>query len=84
MTERLRTLIHYISKYFQTLEFMEKTLSDKNEPPPCIDTCLQLFLNFGNYGQKTLSDKNEPPPYIDTYLQIFFRFGNYGKKNALR
>ena len=31
MTERLRMLIH-ISNYFQTLEIMEKTLSDKNEP----------------------------------------------------
>ena len=31
MTERLRILIH-ISNYCHTLEFMEKTLSDKNEP----------------------------------------------------
>ena len=31
MTERLRILI-YISNVFQTLEFLEKTLSDKNEP----------------------------------------------------
>ena len=31
MTERLRISIH-ISNYFQTLEFLEKTLSDKNEP----------------------------------------------------
>ena len=31
MTERLRILIH-TSKYFQTLEIMQKTLSDKNEP----------------------------------------------------
>ena len=31
MTERLRISIN-ISKYFQTLEFLEKKLSDKNEP----------------------------------------------------
>ena len=31
VTERLRILIH-VSDYFQTLEIMEKTLSDKNEP----------------------------------------------------
>ena len=31
MTERLRILIH-ISNYFQTVDIMEKTLSDKNEP----------------------------------------------------
>ena len=31
VTERLRILIH-ISIYFQTLEIMEETLSDKNEP----------------------------------------------------
>ena len=30
VTERLRRLIHS-SNYFQTLEFLEKTLSDKNE-----------------------------------------------------
>ena len=31
VTERLRMLIH-ISNYFQTLEIMEKTFSNKNEP----------------------------------------------------
>ena len=31
VTERLRVLIHN-SNYFQTLEIMEKMLSDKNEP----------------------------------------------------
>ena len=31
VTERLHILIH-ISNYFQTLEVMEKTLADKNEP----------------------------------------------------
>ena len=33
MTERLRILIQ-TPDYFQTLEIMEKTLSDKNEPKP--------------------------------------------------
>ena len=37
VTERLRMLIH-ISNYIQTLEIMEKTLSDKNEP------CLTVVL----------------------------------------
>ena len=31
LTERLRIFIH-VSNYFQTLEILEKTLSDKNEP----------------------------------------------------
>ena len=31
VTERLRILIH-ISNYYQTLEIMGKTLSEKNEP----------------------------------------------------
>ena len=36
--ERLRISIH-ISKYFQTLEIMEKTLSDKNEPNSVLCFC---------------------------------------------
>ena len=32
MAERLRILKYISPKYFQTLEVMEKTISDKNEP----------------------------------------------------
>ena len=48
VTERLRILIH-ISNYIQTLEIMEKALSDKNEPDSDLDDEKMIFQHRPNY-----------------------------------
>ena len=58
VTERLRTLIRHISNYFQALENLEKTLSDKNEPNSTLLIVFYVFIlrNSVSRGQSTPID----------------------------
>ena len=59
MTERLRRSIH-ISNYFQTLEILEKKLSDKNEPKSAV---LPSLPDFHIIGRARLGVLRAPLPF---------------------